>query len=201
VELPAAFDPIVNAPTPHKIALGVMGLLILGAAAYFLLLSPLEARVATLETQHAAVEKELIQNRAIVADLARFRREMAEVEKRLEVLKVRLPNEKEIPPLYRTLSEAALKAGLDVALFQPREPKTRDYYTKVPITISAEGGYHQVGEFLERVASLPRVVIVDELKLTGLSKARRALRADVTLDTYVYRPVGAPPAPKPAGAK
>lgn len=201
MELPAAFDPIVNAPKPQKIAIGVMGLAILGAAAYFLLLSPLEARVATLETQHAAVEKELVQSRAIVADLARFRREMAVVEKRLEALKVRLPNEKEIPPLYRTLSEAALKAGLDVALFQPKEPRTRDYYSEVPITISAEGGYHQVGEFFERVASLPRVVNVAELKLTGLSKGRRPLRADLTLATYMYRPVGAPPAPKPAGAK
>lgn len=201
MELPAAFDPIVNAPKPQKIAVGGLGLVILGAAAYFLLLSPLEARVATLETQHAAVEKELVQSRAIVADLARFRLEMAVIEKRLEALKVRLPSEKEIPPLYRTLSEAALKAGLDVALFQPREPRTRDYYNEVPITISAEGGYHQLGEFFERVAALPRVVSITELKLTGTSKGRRPMRAELTLATYMYRPPGSPPAPKAAGAK
>ena len=53
--LPAFFDPIVNAPKPQKIVLGVFGLAIIGAAAYFLLLSPLDARVQQLRAQNAAL--------------------------------------------------------------------------------------------------------------------------------------------------
>ena len=34
--LPAMFDPIVNAPRPQKIIFGVFGLVIIGAAAWFL---------------------------------------------------------------------------------------------------------------------------------------------------------------------
>ena len=49
--LPALFDPIVNAPKPQKIALGAVGLAIIGAAAYFLLLSPLQIKVDQLRTQ------------------------------------------------------------------------------------------------------------------------------------------------------
>ena len=51
--LPAIFDPIVNAPKPQKIVLGVFGLAIIVAASYFLLLSPLETKVSQLRA-HAA---------------------------------------------------------------------------------------------------------------------------------------------------
>jgi Tfp pilus assembly protein PilO len=67
--------------------------------------------------------------------------------------------------------------------------------------LNAEGGYHQLGDFYERVAAFPRVVNVVDWRLTGLSKGRTSIKADLTLATYVYRPVGSPPAPKPPGAR
>jgi type IV pilus assembly protein PilO len=133
--------------------------------------------------------------------VARFRRETAELERRLDVMKERLPSDKDMPPLFRTLTDAAFQAGLHVALFQPREGKIRDYYVEIPIALTAEGGYHQLGAFFEKVAALPRVVNLAELKVSGgLTKARHPLKADLTLATYMYRPVGSPPAPKPAQA-
>lgn len=195
--LPAFFDPIVNAPKPQKIVLGVMGLAIIGAAAYFLLLSPLEAKVAQLRTQEASLQRELVQNRAIVAELARFRREVLELEARINLLKDRLPTDREIPTLYRALSDAGIQAGLGVALFQPREAQIKDYYAEIPILINAEGSYHKIGEFFERVAKLDRVVTVRDMKLSAGARLGNPVRADLTLMTYQYRPVGSPkPAPK-----
>ena len=46
--LPPIFNPIVNASKPQKIVLGVVGLAIIGAAANFLVLSPLGAAVDQL---------------------------------------------------------------------------------------------------------------------------------------------------------
>lgn len=194
--LPAFFDPIVNAPRWQKVALGLIGLAVIGAGGYFLLLSPLEMRVNTLRAQHATLQRELMEARTAAADVARSRREAAELERKLEAMKERLPTEKEMPPLFRTLTDAAYQAGLFVSLFQPREGKVRDYYVQIPITITAEGGYHQLGTFFERVANLSRVVTVEELKVTGLAKAKTPMRADLTLATYTYRPLGSPPAPK-----
>jgi type IV pilus assembly protein PilO len=101
-----------------------------------------------------------------------------------------------MPPLYRRVTEAAAQSGLAVSLFQPREPRVRDYVSEVPILVSAEGTYHQLAEFLERLARLPRIVSTEEWKLTALGQPRRSLRADLTLATFMYRPVGSPPAPK-----
>lgn len=196
--LPAFLDPLVNAPKPQKIALGVFGLVVIGAASYFLLLSPLDTKVSQLRAQNASLNDELVKSRAMVADLARSRREAAELEAKIAVLKDRLPSEREMPTLYRTLSDAGTQAGLGIALFQPRQAQVRDYYAEIPITLSGEGTYHQVGEFFERLARLPRVVTVSELKLSATNRPGRTVRAELVLVTYQYRPVGSP---KPVAAK
>src|SRR2546429_5443217 len=195
--LPPLFDPIVNAPKPQKIVLGVFGLVIIGAASYFLLLSPLDTKLAQLRAQNASLGDEVVKARALVADLARTRREMAELEVKVAILKDRLPSERELPTLYRSLHDAGTQAGLGVALFQPREGQVKDYYVEIPIAVNAEASYHQLGEFLERLARLPRVVTLREMRLASTNRPGRAVRAELTLATYQYRPVGSP---KPPGA-
>jgi type IV pilus assembly protein PilO len=208
---PPFIQSFVDGPKLPKVVLGVALLVGIVAGGYFLLISPVETRIAALQTKVTALETELTQARGQVAELARFRREVAQLEARLTVLKDKLPTEKETPALYRTLSDAAQQSGLGVSLFQPRAAVPKDYISEIPITVTAEGGYHQLGEFFEKVARLPRVVKVDTLKVTGLPKATNSLRADITLATYTYREtmpaapaakpgMPAPPAPKPAAA-
>ena len=193
--LPPLFDPIVNAPKPQKIVLGIFGLVIIGAASYFLLLSPLDTKLAQLRAQNASLGDEVVKARALVADLARTRREMAELEVKVAILKDRLPSERELPTLYRSLHDAGTQAGLGVALFQPREGQVKDYYVEIPIAVNAEASYHQLGEFLERLARLPRVVTLREMRLASTNRPGRAVRSELTLATYQYRPVGSPKPP------
>lgn len=204
--MPAFLAPIANAPRPQKLVFGVIGLAIIGAAAWFLLLSPMMVQVDALTAQNDKLQKELLQARAIAADIARFRKEIAILEKTLLAVTDRLPNERETPPLYRSVSDAAYQAGLAVSLFQPREAQVKDYYAEIPIAFTAEGNYHQFGSFFERVARLPRVVNVGDLKISGVgakdAKDKTAaavgpVRGELMLATYMYRPVGSPPAPKP----
>ena len=204
--MPAFLDPIANAPRPQKLIFGLFGLAVIGAAAWFLVLSPLALRIDALTAENDKLQTDLIQARAIAADVARFRREIAVLEKTLVALTDRLPNERETPPLYRSVSDAAYQAGLAVSLFQPREAQVRDYYAEIPITFTAEGNYHQFGAFFERVARLPRVVNVGDLKISNVPVAADAkqkapsagpVRGELVLATYMYRPVGSPPPPKP----
>ena len=117
---------------------------------------------------------------------------------KINVLKDKLPTEREMPAFYRSMSDAGTQAGLGVSLFQPRDGVTKDYVVEIPIAVSAEGSYHQLGEFLERVARLPRVASVKDMKLSAQKKSGSAVRAEITLLTYMYRPVGSPPPPRAA---
>jgi type IV pilus assembly protein PilO len=206
--LPAPLQNFVDGPKLPKVVLGVVGLVAIVAASYFLLLSPAQARIDALNQRKVQLTAEVSQAKAQVAEIERFRREIVELEKRLVLLQDRLPSEKETPTLYRALSSAAEASGLGVSLFQPRELRAKDVVNEIPIILTAEGSYHQLAKFFERVAALPRVVTVNDFKMTGLVKSRNSMKADLTLATYMYRTgaagaaarPGAPPAPKPAAA-
>ena len=225
---PQFLDALAVAPRWQKLVIGLVALVAFGAAGYFIAVLPVAGRVAALRDQRDTQEGEIVRLRPMTAEVMRMRREVAEIERRLDVAKDKLPTEREIPALYRTLSDAAVQAGLAVALFQPQTSRVRDFYTEIPISVVAEGGYHEFGDFLARVAALPRAAMVSDLKLMAAkapvtaapasggrapvtptrsrasiadtTKPRRAIRAEMMLLTYVYRPVGSPPAPKPAGA-
>ena len=196
--LPAPLQSFVDGPKLPKVVLGVFGLVALAVASYFFLIAPIQERIAALVQRKTQVTTEVTQARAQVAEIERFRRELAELEKKLVLLQDRLPSEKETPTLYRALSSAAEQSGLGVSLFQPREARAKDVVNEIPITLAAEGSYHQVAKFFERVAALPRVVTVNDFKLSGLGKARNSMKVDLTLATYMYKSSLAPAPARPA---
>src|SRR3989475_9715474 len=175
--LPPFLLNFVDGPKLPKVILGVLGLVVIVGGAWFLLLSPVQAEITTLEAGRRQPATERAPAGSQVAELQRFRREVADLQTKLDMLKAKLPTEKETPALYKAVSEAAQGSGLGVSLFQPREPRPKDYVTEIPITITAEGGHHQLGLFFEKVATLERVVKVAEMKLTGLVDGRTAPRA------------------------
>jgi type IV pilus assembly protein PilO len=176
--LPAPIQNFVDGPRLPKIVLGVVGLVAFAAAGYFLLLAPAHERLAALRQKKAQV----------TADVNKI----AELERRLALLQDRLPSEKETPTLYRALSSAAEQAGLGVSLFQPKEARPKDVVNEIPITVAAEGSYHQLAKFFERVAGLPRVVTITDFKMSSLPKSRNTMKADMTLATYMYRSSASP---------
>jgi len=198
--LPPPIQNFIDGPKLPKVVLGLVGVVAIAAVSYFLLLSPVQVRIDALVVKRTQVTAEVNTARAQVAELERFRREIAELEKRLALLKDRLPSEKETPTLYRAVSTAAEQSGLGVSLFQPKPAVPKDVVNEIPITITAQGSYHQLAKFFERVAGLPRLVNVNEFKMTGLTKSKDSMKADLTLATYMYRTTPPPPPAKPGTA-
>jgi type IV pilus assembly protein PilO len=188
VAFESVFASITNQPRSTKIGLGVLLVLAIVLGGYFSMVAPARLRVDALRVQNDSLQAEVMQHRALAANLARFRAEAAELRRRLDAVRERLPSEKEIPRLYRTVSNLALQSGLAVSIFQPGPVQAKDYYSEVPITVSAEVNYHRLGDFFEQLAQLPRIVNVDKLRLSALNKPSASLRADMTLVTYLFAP-------------
>jgi type IV pilus assembly protein PilO len=139
----------------------------------------------------------VLKAKADEANLRPFRALAEALRKRLEEAKERLPSEREIPQVYRQVSDLAMQSGLGVSLFQPKAAEDRDVLSGVPIAVTAECTYHQLGAFLERVGKMPRIVSLGEFRLIGIDRPTGTLRAEMTLATYTFRPEGAPPPAKP----
>jgi type IV pilus assembly protein PilO len=202
----ALLDPIRNAPTPQKVVIGCLALVLVGALGYFVFIAPKRAEHTAARTLHESTEREVMRARAEEASLRPFRQEAEALRRRLEAARARLPNEKEMPALYRQITDLAHQSGLSVSLFQPRAPEERDVVAEVPITFTSEGTYHQFGGFLSRVGQLARIVTLGDFRMSGIERQTGTMRGELVLATYIFRAEGAPPpakpgAPPPAGVR
>jgi type IV pilus assembly protein PilO len=193
------FDPIVNAPPHQKLIFGTLVLAIVGALGYFLLISGARTERDALFQENEVRRAEVLKAKADEANLRPFRAMAEALRKRLDTAKERLPQEREIPQVYRQVSELALRSGLGVSLFQPKPPEDREVLTEVPIAVTAEGTYHQMGNFFQHVSEMPRIVSLGEFRMIGIDRGPGTLRAEMTLATYTFRPEGAPPTPAKPG--
>jgi len=196
----AFLDPITNAPRSQKIVAGAMGLLALGGLGYFFLVSPKIDERHSLRQQNEGLQVEVRKAAADEANLRPFRAQAAALRQRLQAAKERLPSEKEMPALYRQLSTLASQSGLQLAVFTPKPPADREDVAAVPITMSCEGNYHQLGAFFSRVGRLPRIVDLGDFKLIAIERPTGTVRADLTLETFMFRPEASQPAKPETGA-
>lgn len=195
-----ALDPIVNASRPQKLIFGAMVLVIVGALGYFFLITGARAERDTLLEENEVRRAEVLKAKADEANVRPFRALAEALRKRLDTAKERLPSEREIPQVYRQVSDLATQSGLGVSLFQPKPAEDRDVLSEVPIAVTAECTYHQLGAFLERVGKMPRIVSLGDFRLVGIDRPTGTVRAEMTLATYTSRPEGAPPPPAKPGA-
>jgi type IV pilus assembly protein PilO len=192
----AFLDAPAGVSRAQKVVAGVLGLLVVAGLGYVLLLSPKTEERSRLRQQNETLQIEVRRATADEANLRPFRLQAEALRRRLQTAKERLPSEKEMPRLYRQLTDIASQSGLQLAVFAPKAPVDREDVAEVPIAMTCEGSYHQLGTFLSRMSRLPRIVDLSDFRLVGVERPTGTMRAELTLGTFIFRPEGAPPPAK-----
>jgi type IV pilus assembly protein PilO len=197
-----------NALTKLSLAgqLGVsifLGVLICGGFYYLWYADALEqekTKQARLET----LQKEIRALEVTANKLQEFQREVQLLEAKLETLKRILPPEKETPDLMRRVQYLAAQSSLLIKDFTPAPVQTKEFYQEVPINVTVEGTYHNLGAFFDRVSRLSRLINVGNIRIKsqGTQTASNTINAAAVATTYVYvdTPPPAPGAPGTPGA-
>ena len=198
------FNDIGSAPTSVRyVILGFLFLVIL-VVGYFLLIQAKIEQLEMVQKLELSLRAEFEQKQAKAANLEAYEAQLAEMQKLLETMFRQLPSRTEMDKLLVDVSQTALAAGIDVQLFQPLAEQPRDFYAERPITIRMLGDYHQFGDFVSGVASLPRVVIltmhdISLRKATGRDSAGRlVLEGQVKTYRYIDEDEAAEMAPEAA---
>ena len=116
-----------------------------------------------------------------------YKEQLAGIEQQFGTMLRQLPGETEIPSLIVDISQTGLAAGLQEKLFVPQPEIPKDFYAEKPIKIRLTGGYHEIGNFVSGIASLPRIVTLHNIAIT-LEDADSFdnLSMEVTAKTYRY---------------
>lgn len=171
----------------QKMLIAVAACILPGVAFFFLAYSPKSSEIKALETQKAGLEEEIRKVEKIAKDLDKHKAEMAEVQRLFSEASLLLPDEKEIPSLLATISGQATSSGLDVLSFKPLAEKPLQFYAEIPVDISVQGPYHDVGVFLDKISKLPRIVSVNNINMTSPKLAGGVMILNSTFQLVTYR--------------
>ncbi len=130
------------------------------AIGYFLLIKTKTEQLDIVRKQEIVLRLDFENKQEKSANLEAYEVQLAEMQELLETMFRQLPSKTEMDKLLVDVSQTALAAGIDVQLFQPNAETHHDFYAERPISVRMLGDYHQFGEFVSGVASLPRVVIL-----------------------------------------
>lgn len=137
-----------------------------------------------------------------------LRRRVAEYSAALELMRRLVPEGNEVPALMDDISTKAKVRGITLGKLQQLTPDAGQPFDTYRYRLEVYGHYDQIGEFLADVASLPRIVVPQELILSpARQQAQRLLGdtlgalllAEFSIRTYVKSAAPPPVAGKPAG--
>lgn len=126
-----------------------------------------QKKVSNLEQQHQELSRDLEKARLLVRNLERVEKEYAILHDQWQVAQTLLPEKNEMPNLLRKVTAAGQQSGVEFTLFRPKAPLPKQFYADNPVEVRIQGGYHQTGVFLSRLANLNRIVNVSDLKISG----------------------------------
>ena len=183
------FNDLGNASYTAKgfiLGLLVIVILVLG---YMLMIKDQRVELEALVQKETELKQQFERKQGLAANLDEYRVQLQEMKDLLDVMLRQLPSKTEMPDLLIDISQTALATGIRNELFEPGAEANRGFYAEKPISIRMLGTYHQFGQFVSGVASLPRVVIMTmsdiELKPVD-NQIRGDLRMQGTLKTFRY---------------
>ena len=155
-------------------------------------------RIDGLKTDYEKKSTELARARATVADLPRFEAEYEQLHQRWSLAAELLPTDRQVSALLRKITLAAQQTGVQFVVFRPSGPRNEQYYTEMPLQITVNGGYHQIGSFLAELANLRRIITVSNLKLKANTGPDPLLTTAIEFTASAYSLNTTPATPPPA---
>ena len=195
----------------NLLVIGAVGLVALAVGFYVLLLGPLLENLDQQAEAREEREARLQELQEEVARLEEVRRNSPELQRQLLELNKRIPTQPEFETLVVQIEEIASAAEVtqtEVVRGDPEPPEGGGDFTVQPITMSFEGTYEELQDFLTRANNLARLMAVNEVNYevsgegtTAAPDIEQNLLVEIEAEVY-YQPTGvpdgtAPVAPEP----
>jgi type IV pilus assembly protein PilO len=192
---------------PWKVQVGVFLAVAVAALGgfYWYYVQGVQEALATDQKKLDAMKVDINKGRSIARQLPEFKRQITDLQARLETLRAVLPEEKDVGDLLRRLQTLATQSSLQIKGFKPAAIISKQTHAEWPIDLELDGTYHNLGLFFDRVGKFPRIINVSGVKIKAKDKPQpgSTISAECIATTYVLVEAPAPKALKagPAARK
>ena len=126
----------------------------------------------------------------ISANLDLFKAQMTEAEGIFANQLRSLPNSHETPGLLDDITFIGTTSGLNFVNLQWQPEINKELYIELPIDIEVIGTYHAFGNFVSKIAGLPRIVTLHDFKISTTNLGDEILSLTLQAKTYRYQEAG-----------
>lgn len=165
----------------------VSGLAVFGFWKFYV--TEMQADIDTRQSRLTALRGDVAKGIATARRLPQFQADVTELERRLENLRAVLPEEKDVADILRRVQGLATQSNLTIQRFTPQEPKQEALYAALPYKLRAEGTFHALGFFFDRISKFPRIINVGEITIKAKSKQEpdATIEAECVATTFVLQ--------------
>lgn len=148
-----------------------------------------QADIEVRQQRLASLRGDIARGVATARRLPEFQAQVTDLQHRLENLKAVLPEQKDVADILRRVETLALQSHLKIQRFQPQAPKQLPMYAELPHKLVAEGTYHDLGEFFDRVSKFHRIINISEvtIKPRNEQQANATIVAEMIATTFVLQ--------------
>ena len=181
------FENIGSWPIAVKVFIWILLLAGVLVAGYYYHIEDMRLELAKVQAKEESLKNEFEKKAFQAANLEAYRQQMVEMEESFGALVSQLPSETEVPGLLEDITNKGLLNGLQISAIDLQKEQAREFYIELPISITAQGSYHDLGAFISGMAGLPRIVTLHDFEISAKGKDANSLGMKILAKTYRYR--------------
>ncbi|WP_158147077.1 type 4a pilus biogenesis protein PilO [Vibrio fluvialis] len=181
-------EEIAEWPLLPQLAVLLLLVLALQGAGYWLYMLPKQDALEGLKQQEQTLKSTIRIKASKVATLPKLKTQLDELAERYDFLLRQLPVQKELASMLASVNELGLENTLTFTRIDWGEKQNQEFLYRLPLNIELTGNYHNIGDFSEAIARLPRIINFDDVDWQRVSQESSTLHFRVRAYTYQFKP-------------
>ena len=184
------FENVGAWPAAARAIVAIIVFAALVIAGYYYHVADLADRLATSESKELELRREFERKAFEALNVGAYKLQLQEMRDSFGALVSQLPSDTEVPGLLEDISAKGELNGLAIESIDLLDEVQEEFYVELPISIEAEGSYHDLGAFISGMAGLPRIVTLHDFDIEMTGDDSSNLSMEITAKTYRYRDEG-----------
>jgi Tfp pilus assembly protein PilO len=163
-------------------------LLVMAIVLYFAMFKGWYEQIDSLNRQITTVQAKINKGRAIQMRIDDFKRQIKEINERLEKLKQILPTKSEAGKFYSNLNKMANENHVNITEIKASARKVNDVYIELPYSLKLKSKYHDIGHFFASLANYPKIINVKDMSMQKVKKGmgKYSVSVSCVASTFIY---------------
>ncbi|EOV3350522.1 type 4a pilus biogenesis protein PilO [Vibrio cholerae] len=180
-------DEISEWPLLPQLVVILLIMLLIQGAGYWFYLMPKQDEIALLKQEEETVKAILRIKANKVAVLPQIQAQLDELKERYDFLLRQLPVQKELASMLASVNQLGLDSSLTFTRIDWGERESQEFLYRLPLNIELTGSYHDIGDFSQAIAKLPRIINFDDVDWQRVSQESSTLHFRVRAFTYQFK--------------